>query len=156
MDLLKGLGKLRGMEVIEVPGATGWIDTNYEGKAEAALDALNRHDLVYVHVEAPDEAGHGGYIDKKIQAIEDFDTRVVGYILRRMEKSGIPFRMLVMPDHPTPICRKTHTADPVPYILYDSTRASGHESHFTEKDARETGVFIDEGYLVLGNLLKMG
>ena len=154
VDLLRGLGKLRGMEVIEVPGATGWIDTNYEGKAEAALDALNRHDLVYVHVEAPDEAGHGGYIDKKIKAIEDFDARIVGHILSGMEEHRTPYRMLVMPDHPTPICRKTHTADPVPYIIYDSTSPSSHERRFTEHDARGTGVFIEEGFSLLGRLLE--
>lgn len=154
VDLLKGLGKLRGMEVIEVPGATGWIDTNYEGKSEAALDALVRHDLVYVHVEAPDEAGHSGYLDKKIRAIEDFDSRIVGYILGRMEKSGIPFRMLVMPDHPTPIRRKTHTADPVPYILYDSTCTAMHDRRFTEADAGRTGMYVEEGFSLLGKLLK--
>jgi 2,3-bisphosphoglycerate-independent phosphoglycerate mutase len=153
VDLLKGLGKLRGMEVINVPGATGWIDTDYEGKAEAALDALARHDLVYVHVEAPDEAGHGGYIDKKIQAIEDFDTRIVGHILNHMETSGTPFRLLVMPDHPTPICKKTHTSDPVPYILYDSSRRGLHKRRFIENDARATGIFVDQGFTLLGRLL---
>ncbi len=154
VDLLKGLGKLRGMEVIDVPGATGWIDTNYEGKAEAAVGALKRHDLVYVHVEAPDEAGHGGFIDKKIKAIEDFDTRIVGHILSRMEAGGTPFRMLVMPDHPTPICKKTHTDDPVPFIIYDSAGRSVHERRFTEHDARMTGLFVEEGFSLLGRLLK--
>ncbi|HPI91782.1 MAG TPA: cofactor-independent phosphoglycerate mutase [Deltaproteobacteria bacterium] len=154
VDLLKGLGKLRGMEVIDVPGATGWIDTNYEGKAEAALDALSRYDLVYVHVEAPDEAGHGGYTDKKIQAIEDFDARIVGHIIERMELNGIPSRVLVMPDHPTPISKKTHTSDPVPYILYDSSRPSAHDRRFTEDDARKAGIFIEEGFTLLGRLLE--
>lgn len=153
VDLLKGLGKLRGMEVIDVPGATGWIDTNYEGKADAALDALDRHDLVYVHVEAPDEAGHGGYTDKKIQAIEDFDARIVGHIIDRMELNRIPCRVLVMPDHPTPISKKTHTSDPVPYILYDSSRPAAHDRRFTEDDARKAGIVLEEGFTLLGRLL---
>jgi 2,3-bisphosphoglycerate-independent phosphoglycerate mutase len=153
VDLLRGLGRLRGMEIIIVPGATGWIDTNYEGKARAALDALTRHDLVYVHVEAPDEAGHGGYLDKKIQAIEDFDARIVGAIVQGLQDSATPFRVLVMPDHPTPITKKTHTADPVPYILYDSTTEVNTVRGFTEKDARASGLFVEEGYTLLGRLL---
>jgi 2,3-bisphosphoglycerate-independent phosphoglycerate mutase len=153
VDLLRGLGRLRGMEIIVVPGATGWIDTNYEGKARAALDALARHDLVYVHVEAPDEAGHGGYLDKKIQAIEDFDSRIVGAIVQGLQDSSTPFRVLVMPDHPTPIAIKTHTADPVPYILYDSTRQVDTQRGFTEKHARASGLFVEEGYTLLGRLL---
>jgi len=153
VDLLKGLGKLRGMEVIQVPGATGWIDTNYLGKAEAAMDALKRHDLVYVHVEAPDEAGHGGHLKEKIQAIEDFDSKIVGHILAGMKAASPPFRMLVLPDHPTPICKKTHTPDPVPFVLYDSTRDLCKRLVFTENDARNSGLFVDEGHTLLGKLL---
>lgn len=156
VDLLKGLGRLRGMEVIDVPGATGWIDTNYLGKARAAVDAMDRHDLVYVHVEAPDEAGHGGSVEKKIQAIEDFDGKVVGEVLKRMEDRGEPFRLLVMPDHPTPIAKKTHTPDPVPYILYDSTAQCDHDRRFTEDCARATSIFVEEGHTLLGRLLKKG
>ena len=155
VDLLRGLGTLRGMEVIHVPGATGWIDTNYSGKAEAAVEALRRHDLVYVHVEAPDEAGHGGYIKEKIKAIEDFDTKIVGHILNSMNAGGSPFRLLVLPDHPTPICKKTHTPDPVPYVLYDSTHSFNGKLAFTENDARSTGIFIEEGYTLLKRLLKI-
>jgi 2,3-bisphosphoglycerate-independent phosphoglycerate mutase len=154
VDLLKGLGRLRGMEIITVPGATGWIDTNYLGKAQAALDALSRHDVVYVHVEAPDEAGHGGLIREKIQAIEDFDSKIVGHILTEMERSGNPFKLLVLPDHPTPISKKTHTSDPVPYVLYDSTHRRENGWSFTERDAMITGVFIEEGYNLLTRLLK--
>ena len=154
VDLLKGLGRLRGMEVIQVPGATGWIDTNYTGKADAALDALNRHDLVYVHIEAPDEAGHGGYVKEKIKAIEDFDTKIVGHIFNSMNTRGTTFRLLVLPDHPTPICKKTHTPDPVPYVLYDSTQPMSIGRHFTENDARSTGLFIDDGHALLVRLLK--
>ena len=154
VDLLKGLGRLRGMEVINVPGATGWIDTNYLGKAEAAIDALNRHDFVYVHVEAPDEAGHGGHLKEKIKAIEDFDSKIVGHILDRLNASNASFRLLVLPDHPTPICKKTHTSDPVPYVLYDSTRTTKTPRCFTENTARSTGVFIEEGHTLLKRLLK--
>lgn len=154
VDLLKGLGRLRGMEVINVPGATGWIDTNYIGKAEAAIDALNRHDFVYVHVEAPDEAGHGGHLKEKIKAIEDFDSKIVGHILDRLNTSNASFRLLVLPDHPTPICKKTHTSDPVPYVLYDSTQATNTRRCFTENTARSTGIFIEEGHTLLKRLLK--
>jgi 2,3-bisphosphoglycerate-independent phosphoglycerate mutase len=155
VDLLKGLGRVRGMEVITVPGATGWIDTNYLGKAQAALDALSRYDIVYVHVEAPDESGHGGLLPEKIKAIEDFDRQIVGHILDGMEKFGIPFRILVLPDHPTPIAKRTHTADPVPYVLYDSTTCAKESSRgFTEKDARRSGIFIDEGYTLFARLIK--
>ncbi len=154
VDLLKGLGMLRGMEIINVPGATGWIDTNYLGKAQAAIDALNRVDIVYVHVEAPDEAGHAGLLREKIQAIENFDEMVVGHILTKTESMGIPFRVLFLPDHPTPIAKRTHTSDPVPFVLYDSTDTRNNPWKFCEKDARETGLFIEEGHLLLGRLLQ--
>ncbi len=154
VDLLKGLARLRGMEVVEVPGATGWLDTNYEGKARAALETLTRHDFAYVHVEAPDEAGHAGSLDKKIQAIEDFDGRIVAPVLAGLEDMAVPFRLLVMPDHPTPICRKTHTPDPVPYVLYDSTVKRSVERRFTEKDAVSTGVFVEDASTLLARLLK--
>ena len=153
VDLLKGLGRLRGMEVIIVPGATGWIDTNYLGKARAALDALSQHDVVYLHVEAPDEAGHGGLVPEKIRAIEDFDSKIVGHILTEMEKSGKPFKLLVLPDHPTPICKRTHTPDPVPYVLYDNTHHIEKGRSFSEGDALKTGIFIEEGYTLLARLL---
>lgn len=154
VDLLKGLARLRGMEVIEVPGATGWLDTNYEGKASAALGALDRHDIVYVHVEAPDEAGHSGIAQKKIQAIEDFDARIVRPILDGLVSRKEPFRVLVMPDHPTPLCKRTHTADPVPFVLFDSARALTSTRRFTEKDARDTGVFVDDATSLLKRLLE--
>jgi len=154
VDLLKGLGILRGMEVINVPGATGWIDTDYSGKAAAAVASLATHDLVFVHVEAPDEAGHGGLVREKIRAIEDFDRKVVGHVLEAMEARGEPFRLLVLPDHPTPIAKKTHTSDPVPFVLYRSSslKAGGHA--FTEADARSSGLFIEEGHTLLARMLS--
>jgi 2,3-bisphosphoglycerate-independent phosphoglycerate mutase len=154
VDLLKGLGILRGMEVIEVPGATGWIDTDYEGKARAAVASLDRHDLSFVHVEAPDEAGHGGLLREKIRAIEDFDQKVVGYVLRTLEEKGEPFRILCLPDHPTPISKKTHTPDPVPFVIYASTLQGKGGFSFSEKEAVKAGLFIEEGYTLLARLLS--
>lgn len=154
VDLLKGLGTLRGMEIINVPGATGWIDTNYKGKAQAALEALSHLDLVYVHVEAPDETGHAGLLREKIQAIEHFDEMIVGHILTNIEGQNEPFRVLFLPDHPTPIAKRTHTADPVPFVIYDSTDTKNNTWRFTENDAAQTGIFIEEGYSLLGRLLK--
>ncbi|HHO76259.1 MAG TPA: cofactor-independent phosphoglycerate mutase [Deltaproteobacteria bacterium] len=154
VDLLRGMGMLRGMEIISVPGATGWIDTNYLGKAQAALDALTHADLVYVHVEAPDEAGHAGLLREKIQAIENFDEMVVGHVLTNLESQGIPFKVLFLPDHPTPIAKRTHTSDPVPFVLYDSTNTQNNTLRFTEQEARDTGLFIEEGYSLLGRLLQ--
>ncbi|HIH75342.1 MAG TPA: cofactor-independent phosphoglycerate mutase [Methanosarcina sp.] len=118
VDLLKGIGIYAGLDVIEVPGATGYLDTNYEGKASAAIEALKTRDLVFVHVEAPDEAGHEGSLEKKMKAVEDFDSRIVAPILKYAEASDEPFTILVLPDHPTPISVKTHTRDPIPFAIY--------------------------------------
>ncbi len=153
VDLMKGLGILRGMEVINVPGATGWIDTNYQGKAEAALDALKRLDMVYVHVEAPDEAGHAGLLKEKILAIENFDRLIVGNILKGMEAMDTDFRCLLLPDHPTPLVLRTHTADPVPFVIYDSTDVKDSAREFSERQAQDTGIFIKEGYTLLKRLI---
>jgi 2,3-bisphosphoglycerate-independent phosphoglycerate mutase len=120
VDLLKGIGIYAGLDVIDVPGATGYLDTNYYGKAEYALESLETHDFVFVHVEAPDEAGHMGDIDAKIQAIEDFDRMVVGSILDFAREADEDYTILVMPDHPTPISLKTHTTDPVPFAIYST------------------------------------
>ncbi len=120
VDLVKGLGICAGLASIDVPGATGYLDTNYEGKVSAALQALESGDFVYVHVEAPDEASHKGSFSEKLQAIEDFDSRIVGPMIEGLEKRYGDFKVLVMPDHPTPLCTKTHASDPVPFILYDS------------------------------------
>lgn len=155
VDLMKGLGMLRGMEIITVPGATGWIDTNYVGKGEAALDVLSRVDLVYVHVEAPDEASHAGLLREKIVAIEDFDCMVVGTILTGLEAQGLPCRVLFMPDHPTPIATRTHSSDPVPFVIYDNTNTKNNNWKFSEKYAKKTGLFIEEGYTILKRFLEL-
>jgi 2,3-bisphosphoglycerate-independent phosphoglycerate mutase len=155
VDLLKGLGKLRGMDIVDVPGATGWIDTDYEGKANAALEALKTHDFVYVHIEAPDEAGHGGYLKEKVKAIEDIDSRLMSIVLAGLDRAGEPYRLLFMPDHPTPIAKKTHTPEPVPFLLYDSREHKSVPQRFTENDARASGLFIEKGYTILKMLLEI-
>ncbi len=125
VDLLKGLGVNAGLSVINVPGATGYLDTNYEGKARAALASLRDNDFVFVHVEAPDETGHQGLLKEKIQAIEEFDARIVGPVFQGLQESGVEFRLIVTMDHFTPLSLRTHTASPVPTLLYDSRNTSG-------------------------------
>ena len=134
VDLLKGLGVLSGLAAIEVEGATGYLDTNYEGKAQVALKVLERDDFVLVHVEAPDETGHQGLVQEKVQAIEDFDKRIVTPIVEEMERRGEPFRLVVTMDHYTPIHRKTHEDWPVPMFIYDS-RGIAAPSHQTYTEA---------------------
>ncbi|MFH1387108.1 MAG: cofactor-independent phosphoglycerate mutase [bacterium] len=156
VHLLKGLGKILGMEVINVPGATGYLDTNYKGKAEYAIRALKRNDVVFLHVEAPDEAGHEGDVKKKIKAIEDFDRLVVGTILLRITHYPLPItRLLVLPDHPTPIKYMTHTRDDVPFVVYDKGN-SGIGSRgiaYNERAIKKSKLKIKDGYKLLGEFL---
>ena len=156
VDLIKGIGLCAGMKVIEVEGATGNIDTNFKGKGEAALKTLlDGQDLVYIHVEAPDECGHLGDLEGKIQAIERIDQDIVGPLLKGLEEAGEDYSILVMPDHPTPISIKTHISDPIPYLLYCSTDVtdSGIDT-YTEKTGKSTGVYVEPGYLLMQQLLK--
>lgn len=148
VDLLKGIAVGAEMKNITVEGANGQLHTNYEGKAQAAVDALTKEgfDFVYVHVEAPDEMGHQGSVERKVQAIEYLDARVVGPVLSGLEASGEDFRLLIMPDHPTPIPVRTHTSDPVPYLLYDSREPQEHSWHYNEKEAEGSGIFRAHGY----------
>ena len=156
VDLLKGIAVGAGMKVYQVPGATGSIDTNFEGKAQAAIDALTKDgcDFVYVHVEAPDEMGHQGLLKEKIQSIEYLDRRLIAPVKKAMEDAGEDFRMLVLPDHPTPIRLRTHTGDPVPYVLYDSTRQRKSIQKYTEAEAEATGNFEPNGYRLVERLLS--
>lgn len=156
VDLLKGIAVGAGMQVCQVPGATGSIDTNFEGKAQAAIDALTKDgcDFVYVHVEAPDEMGHQGLLKEKIQSIEYLDRRLIAPVKKAMEDAGEDFRMLVLPDHPTPIRLRTHTGDPVPYVLYDSTRQRKSIQKYTEAEAEATGNFEPNGYRLIERLLS--
>ena len=139
VDLLKGIAIGADMKVIEVEGANGGLDTNYEGKAEAAVDVLlnQNYDMVYIHVEAPDEMGHQGSVEKKIQAIENLDSRVIKIVKDALDRSGEDYRMLVMPDHPTPICVRTHTSNPVPYMLYDSTDKKEGTLDYNERQEKK-------------------
>ena len=156
VDLLKGIAVGAGMKVIEVPGATGSLDTNYVGKAKAALNTLLNEgtDFVYIHIEAPDEMGHQGNAHHKIQAIENIDSQVIQLIKEEMDHSGVDYRMLILPDHPTPICIRTHTSDPVPYILYDSRRQAKMIGVFNEKEAAATGIFEPEGHKLIDLLIN--
>ena len=154
VDLLKGIAVGAGMKVIEVPGADGTLHTNYEGKALAAVRVLlgDHYDFVYIHVEAPDEMGHQGNIQNKIKAIEFIDQRVIKVVMEEMAKAGVDYRMLVMPDHPTPIRLRTHTSDPVPYLLYDSTREQNNPWFYNEAEAKISGNVVSEGYTVINKL----
>jgi 2,3-bisphosphoglycerate-independent phosphoglycerate mutase len=155
VDLLKGIGVYACLNVIEVPGATGYLDTNYEGKASAAIEALKTRDLVFVHVEAPDEAGHEGSIDQKLKAVEDFDSRIVAPILKYAEASDEPFTILVLPDHPTPISLKTHTPDPIPFAVYrtDKMDSDGTET-FDEESAKKGSLGLVKASDLIGMLVK--
>ena len=156
VDLLKGIAVGSGMQVCQVEGATGSIDTNWEGKAQAAIDALLKDDCdyVYVHVEAPDEMAHQGLLEEKIQSIEYLDSRIIAPIKAALEAAGEDFRMLVLPDHPNPIRYRTHTGDPVPYVLYDSTMQRKAICHYNEKEAAATGNFEPVGHNLLNRLIR--
>ena len=155
VDLLNGLGINAGLKPLRVEGATGYIDTNYEGKANMALDALNFMDFVFLHLEAPDEMGHEGNAEGKIKAIEFFDEKIVGTILNNIGKFG-DYRILVLSDHPTPIDLKTHVGDPSPFAVLSSRKeenlAAGRP--FTEAAARESGILVSPGHLLMDKFIK--
>lgn len=156
VDLLKGIAVGAGMDVVNVEGATGSLHTNYEGKAAAAVKAVlaDGCDFVYVHVEAPDEMGHQGSMTDKVQAIEYLDSRVVGPVKAAMDASGEAYRLLILPDHPTPIRIRTHSSEPVPYILYDSSVQRRSSLRYTEKDAAATGNLESDGYKLMDKFLQ--
>ncbi|RPI36221.1 MAG: phosphoglycerate mutase, partial [Nitrospiraceae bacterium] len=154
-DLTKGLGIYAGFEILEVPGITGWIDTNYKGKADATIEALKKVDFVYLHVESPDEAGHSGNYEYKLKAIEDFDKLVVGNVMEGMKQFD-GYRILLMPDHPTPVALRTHTADPVPFVMFDSrdrreNAGAVYDESITERDDI---VVFEEGYKLMDYFIK--
>lgn len=155
VDLLKGIAVGAGMKVYNVPGATGSIDTNWEGKAQAAIDALLKDgcDYAYVHVEAPDEMGHQGRVEDKVKSIEYLDSRLIARVKQAMEAAGEDYRMLILPDHPTPLRIRTHTSNPVPYLLYDSTHEQKKRERFTEESARNADNFEPNGYKLLERFL---
>ncbi|MCI8327630.1 MAG: cofactor-independent phosphoglycerate mutase [Lachnospiraceae bacterium] len=156
VDLLKGIAVGASMKVIHVEGANGGLHTNYEGKAEAAVKVLveDGYDFVYVHVEAPDEMGHQGSVEKKVQAIENLDERIIRPIVQGMEKAKEEYRLLVLPDHPTPISIRTHTAGNVPYMLYDSGKEEHKSWHYNEKEAAQSGTLIQEGHRLIDYLFS--
>lgn len=151
VDLLKGIAYGSGMDVVNVEGATGSLDTNYYGKASAAIKALldDDKDFVYIHIEAPDEMGHQGNLYHKIEAIEHIDQKVVSSVKNALDHAGVEYRILVLPDHPTPIHLRTHTADPVPYVLFDSRSTHVNKASFSEIAAMQSGVFCEDGYRLL-------
>ncbi len=157
VDLLKGIAVGAGMKVIEVEGADGTLHTNYEGKADAAVKTLieDGSDFVYIHVEAPDEMGHQGSKERKIQAIQFLDEKVIRRVKEKMDASGEAYRMLVLPDHPTPIRCRTHTSNPVPYLLYDSTASVENNTDYNEKAGKESGIFIPEGFTLIDKLFSV-
>ncbi len=156
VDLLKGIAEGTQMLNIDVSGANGTLETNWEGKAEAAVKVLleDNYDFVYIHMEAPDEMGHQGSLERKIKAIEYLDSRVLAPLVKKMDKSGEDYRMLIMPDHPTPISCRTHTSDPVPYMLYDSRVNKNTTWMYNEKDAKASGNVEKKGYTLMGRLLE--
>ncbi len=157
VDLLKGIAVGASMQVIDVEGANGGLHTNYEGKAKAAVDTLVKdgNDFVYVHLEGPDEMGHQGSVERKVQAIEWLDTRVVKPIVEGLNAAGEDFRILILPDHPTPICIRTHSSEPVPYILYDSTNEQNFDWNYNEKEAEISGNYIAEGHTIIDKLFAI-
>ena len=158
VDLLKGIAVGAGIDNKTVEGANGGLNTNYEGKAQAALDALLKegYDFAYIHVEAPDEMGHQGSVERKVQAIANMDQRILKPIREAMDASGEEYRLLVLPDHPTPIRLRTHVAEPVPYLLYDSGKKQNHSWHYNEREAAESGNRIDRGCDLMGYLFSEG
>lgn len=156
VDLLKGIAVGAGMTNIYVEGANGGLHTNYEGKAQAAVDALLKDgfDFAYIHVEGPDEMGHQGSVERKVQSIEYLDSRIIRLVKEQLDASGEPYRMLILPDHPTPICVRTHTAEDIPYLLYDSENKQPHDWTYCEKDAQASGRVIEEGHELMDYLLR--
>lgn len=157
VDLLKGIAVGAGMGVALVEGANGGLHTNYSGKVEAAVKAVTKdgYDFTYIHVEAPDEMGHQGSMERKVQAIEYLDSEVIGPVVAQMEAAGEDFRLLVLPDHPTPIRVRTHTSDNVPYMLYDSTKHQEHTWDYNEEEGRKSGNFVAEGHRLIDKFLEI-
>ena len=156
VDLLKGIAVGTGMDNIFVEGANGGLHTNYEGKARAAVDALlnQGYDFAYVHVEAPDEMGHQGLVNEKIEAIEKLDKHVVKVLVEELDQTGEDYRILILPDHPTPIRIRTHSSGPVPYLLYDNRKKLGGQENYSEETAEKSGLVWKDGYQLMDHLLE--
>ena len=156
VDLLKGIAVGAGMGVALVEGANGGLHTNYAGKVDAAVKAVTEdgYDFAYIHVEAPDEMGHQGSVERKVKAVELLDSEVIGPVVAKMEAAGEEFRLLVLPDHPTPICKRTHTSDNVPYMLYDSTALQSNTWNYNEEEAKAGGIFVAQGHKLIDKFLE--
>lgn len=156
VDLLKGIAVGADMKVIEVEGANGGLNTNYEGKCEAAFKALSDPDcdFVYIHIEAPDEMGHQGSYERKVKAIENIDAKIIGPLSLKLHENGVDFRMMVLPDHPTPVRLRTHTNKAIPYLLYDSTNELSKSWDYNEKEAAASGIEVANGYMLINKLLE--
>ena len=155
VDLIKGIGICAEMEVVDVPGATGNIHTNFTGKADAALELLkNGCDLVYIHVEAPDESGHRHELDNKVKSIEKIDSDILGRMIPQLKAWGEDYAIMLLPDHPTPIPLMTHIGDPVPFVLYRSDAERQGTECYSEEMGRSTGLFIDPGYTLMEKFIK--
>ena len=156
VDLLKGIAVGAGMRNMEVEGANGGLHTNYEGKVMAAIQALKEgSDFVYIHVEAPDEMGHQGNMENKITAIEYLDQKVIARMQEELQKMGEDYRMLVMPDHPTPLAIRTHSSDPVPYLLFDSRKEASGQPEYSEAAGKASGIYVQNGYELMNHLLEI-
>lgn len=154
VDLLKGIGKFSGMHVVNVPGATGYLDTNFEGKAAAAVKELeDGQDFVYIHVEAPDECGHRHEIQNKVKSIEYIDSRVLKHVLEGLEQFE-DYKILILPDHATPLALRTHTNDPIPFLIYRKSRSVQGVDTFSEKTAAGTGVFVEKGFTLMDEFVR--
>ena len=153
VDLLRGMATYIGWNIIEVPGATAYLDTDYDAKAQYAIDAIETHDLVLVHIEAPDEAGHEGNIHEKVRAIENIDKKIVGPVFDALKKYD-DFRILVLPDHYTPISKRTHTSEPVPFTIYGTVSGDKSKLAFSESNAEQTGLRVKKGYQLMSHFLK--
>lgn len=157
VDLIKGIGLCAGMESIDVDGATGNIHTNFKGKADAAINALrNGTDFIFIHIEAPDECGHRDELDNKVRSIELIDEKIVSPLYEYLENCGENYKMMILPDHPTPISTRTHAIDPVPFIIYTSNEPQSGIESFTESDCSDTGLYLEHGYNLLGLMIKQG
>lgn len=156
VDLVKGIGICAGLDAVDVEGATGNIHTNYEGKTQAALDALKSgHDFVFIHVEAPDECGHRYEIENKVRSIELLDEKVLGNLLRGLEQFE-DYRLLILPDHPTPLALRTHTSEPVPFIIYQKGNEQATQTtSYDEEQAKKSGIYIDDGHTLMDHFIKM-
>ena len=155
VDLIKGIGLCAEMESIDVEGATGNVHTNYEGKANAAIDAFRRgKELVYVHVEGPDECGHRAEIENKVLSIEQIDKKILAPVWAYLKDCGEPYKIMVLPDHPTPIRTRTHSSSPVPFLIYSSREKSAGVTHFTEDSATKTGLYVPCGYTLMERLIE--